>query len=194
MSMPYSVIYCDKCDYRGASHVMWGLFKYRFDDGHETYMDRLLGWCSDCKSVRPVEDLPHPAVIDRKLIEARDHLRQLTANVAWNWVASALSRERRSEVRKLREKEADWTHIQRMMTLRAAPPRCLQCGSTSTMPLPLRVEGSNRYDYGIGMAHPGCGGALHVRDSGGTRLAIRGKTRIYSPNGELIDELADDRD
>lgn len=192
MSMPYSIIYCDGCDYRGASHVMWGLFKYRFDDGHESYMERLLGWCSDCESVRPVEALPHPAVIERELIQVRERLHELTSNGIWSWAASALSRQRKAEVRELRTREADLAHMQEMMVSRTASPRCLRCGSTSTVPVPIRVQDHRRYDYAVGMAHPGCGGALRVCDSGGTRLAIATKLRVYTQEGELISATAED--
>lgn len=189
MSMPYSVIYCDSCDYRCASHVLWGIFRYRFDDGHESYMERLLGWCTDCESVCPVEDLPHSAVLDRQLAEVREQLGRLASNVVWGWAASVFSRKRKSEIHELREREADLTHVQQMLASRVAPPRCLRCASTSTAPLPLRVPGSKQYDYALGTPHPGCGGVLRVRDSGGTRLAIARRARIYSPEGELINAV-----
>ena len=191
MSMPHSVIYCDGCDYRGGTLTLWGLFKYRFDDGHELHVERTIGWCSDCKGTRPIEVLPHSAAIERELGEDRERIRELTAHGLKSWVASVLSRRRRAEIQRLRDKENDLTHVQHLLTSRTSPPHCLRCGSTSVVSLPVRVDDRTRYDYDLGMRHPDCGGSLRCRDSGGTRFAIAHKLKVYSTEGQLLSETTD---
>lgn len=194
MSMPHSVIYCDGCDYRGGTLTLWGLFKYRFDDGHEFHVKRMLGWCSGCKGARPIEVLPHSAVTERELADVRERIGVLTAHGLKSWLASALSRRRRAEIQRLRDKENDLKHVQHMLTSRTSPPRCLRCGSTSVVSLPVRVDDRARYDYDLGMRHPDCGGSLHCRDSGGTRFAIASKLKVYSSEGELISATSEGQD
>ncbi|MSP50471.1 MAG: hypothetical protein EXQ95_14250 [Alphaproteobacteria bacterium] len=145
MSMPYSIIYCDECVYRGASFVTWGLFKYRFDDGHESYMDRVLGWCVDCDGVRAIEDLPDPAILEGDLGAVRNRLTELDGNGVLSWLASALSRKRKEEIRELREREADLTHLNATIAKRKAHARCLDCGSERTAPIPVIPREGKRY-------------------------------------------------
>lgn len=185
MSMPHSIIYCDSCDYRGMSYVVWGLFKYRFDDWHESAVRRELGWCTDCASVRPMESLPHPAVLERELTEVRGRLQPLRTDRFWSRVAAVVSRKRRSEIQSLRDRESDLLHQQAMIASRTSPARCLRCGSTAVTPMAVRVCGNKAFDEDAGMSHPGCGGALRVRNAE-VRLHLSHKLQRYTPEGELI--------
>ena len=186
MSMPYSVVYCDRCSYRGATFIMWGIFRYRFDDGHETYIDRMLGWCSGCGGVQPIERLPNRAEIEKELDATRRRLRKLNPTGLIGRLTLMISRRRHEEVGQLRERERDLEHLSLMVASRTASARCLECSSVSVSPMPISPHEEKHYDHPIGVVHPGCDGALRIRDSGGSRLAFAFEPRVYDLDGRPI--------
>ena len=71
MSLPFAMIYCDRCESVWASLVTWGFFRYRLPDGVEVPVKREIGWCHGCNRVAAIEDLRTDAQIasDRNEIE-----------------------------------------------------------------------------------------------------------------------------
>src|SRR3989304_4989566 len=68
MSIATDSSYCDSCDFRAGSAVIWGDFIYRLQGGEEISLNRTFGWCHSCASVEPIEDLsdkPNEDLSDR---------------------------------------------------------------------------------------------------------------------------------
>ncbi|WP_129433876.1 hypothetical protein [Roseovarius sp. A46] len=68
------------------------------------------------------------------------------------------------------------------------PPVCLDCGSTDIEPLkvPEGVGFKTDVPVDLGIGHPGCDGRLMVEGSGGMRIALRPKTKVYDIYGQLL--------
>ena len=81
MSMPFLVFSCSRCDFTGASTVVWGEFLYAASP-EPVALERELGWCSACAGLAPVEVLPTPDRIDRLRSEIGRHHRRVEAATA----------------------------------------------------------------------------------------------------------------
>ena len=58
MSVPYSIIQCDECNYSATSSVLHGIFIWRDEMGNECNIERDLGICLNCADVVAIEELP----------------------------------------------------------------------------------------------------------------------------------------
>ena len=207
MSMPFLVFSCSRCDFTGASTVVWGEFLYAASP-EPVALERDLGWCSACAGLAPVEVLPTPDRIDRLRSEIGRHQRRVEAATAraraqQPWLDRLLRREpplprhvteaqrrRKCLLSQLAEEEARLA----LLKDRRSPARCLKCGSTACELLPPSVHPiGNPEDPGfpvrIEMRHPGCGGELEVAHSG-VRIVLELSQRTYDVEGRLVEEAA----
>lgn len=57
MSIPIQTIACTGCSDRWSSAMLLGQWDYKLPSGALLSIRRAIGWCSDCQSLKPVEDL-----------------------------------------------------------------------------------------------------------------------------------------
>ena len=62
MSMPFLIISCTSCDFKGTSMALWGRFSYE-DSAEPIPLERQLAWCAKCNGLVPLEVLPTEASI-----------------------------------------------------------------------------------------------------------------------------------
>ncbi|WP_293392119.1 hypothetical protein [Nevskia sp.] len=206
MSMPFVIYTCTACNFRGAEHVVWGRFHYRTSKG-EINLERQLGWCDDCGTLAPIEQLPtrerlaaNRALIDEyklRLTELRES--EKSGRPLWMRLLGfkRLSPDRLKLREGLREVEENQIELRRRantLSERRAGPRCLICSSESvrTVPqpsMPSEYESVDLYEViPVDMQHPGCTGQLMACNSE-FRLNMRLLKRIYDPEGRLLDTL-----
>jgi hypothetical protein len=193
MSMPFSVIKCESCEKKWATHMLWDMLEYLLPDGNLFGISRTIAWCNDCNDLSPVEDLPDEDELEERLSEASSELtkqQQLRPNIPV---------EHRSFFG-LKKKQI-WPNeghieffenaVQRIKTAmylqkqRRTGSKCLRCGS-----LDIHEEGlwdKKQKEYRQDMIHPGCGGRIKVEDSG-YRVALSAKHRIYDTEGNFLRE------
>jgi len=198
MSLPFAMIYCDRCESLWASLVTWGFFRYRLPDGVEVPIERRIGWCHACNGVAAIEDLR----TDAEIAADRDETEQVATEQRLA-AAKPLGFRERLLRRLLGGGRADHNvrayavpepreHPRRaeILARRTSPPRCLACGSTHNLVLSwpaddlLPSHGALGVD--LGTEHPGCGGALRVKNSG-FRVSPAFRPRLYDPEGQSLD-------
>jgi putative ABC transport system substrate-binding protein len=62
MSMPFLIISCTSCDFKGTSMALWGRFSYT-DSAEPIPLRRQLAWCAACNGLVSLEVLPTEASI-----------------------------------------------------------------------------------------------------------------------------------
>lgn len=180
MSMPFSIIRCEQCSQKWASHSAYGGFLYELPDGRRAWAKRTLAWCEGCQGFAPVEMLPEPQ-------ELEEELSTMTAKLE---EASILVEKRIFgflKVMKPANEDAVDTYTKCVVEaqaaidwrkLRKSKPRCLSCGSQDVYQ--ESVWDSNKI-------HPGCGGKLIIEDSG-YRISLHHTDRIYDVDGNFLRE------
>ena len=186
MSMPYEVIYCDQCQASWATFCVWGHFAYRLPNGDEVHVNRRLGWCTDCGSIRAIEELPSPEQLADEMSSAvRRHEDAQPKTLAERLFG--VSRRTNLEHRTAAKQMRDANNLLKVLDLRTSGPRCLECGSTENFALPwppiTSTFSGRKFDVPLGANHPECGGNLRVKDSGGTSVALIFRPRIYDCEG-----------
>jgi len=185
--MPYGEIYCDRCDFQGTTTVLWGSFKYQFEDGTSAYIERKLGWCSDCNDIRPVEVLPEYDSVNDELEKYRRLLDAERSRGIIGSIHRKMSSRARYHFEHLQESERGMANLLRLAATRRSAPKCLHCSSEDVAEIDMPKYGSDPFDWSLDFLHPGCGGNLRVKDSGGMRISIGNRTMLYSPEGIRLD-------
>ncbi|MBC8136131.1 MAG: hypothetical protein H8F28_09620, partial [Fibrella sp.] len=111
-----------------------------------------LVWCLDCRALRSAEELPTAESFERR-IEA---LRQNRLEEYEIEIVQAIG-----EAEWIAEKLAEATAGLRWRRERCSPPRCLECGSTDFVPIPMLFDDEEMEHF----IHPDCGGNL-IRTGG----------------------------
>lgn len=169
MSMAAAILYCDACDSRWSSAVLWGHFVYSLPGGQEISIDRVWGWCDCCRSFEPIERLPSdkPTTIAGRLLH--------------------FARRNHPGNDELMAKK-------QLMRMRTEPPKCLSCGSQDVTyfewpRFPLgRISPASAVDapnVSTGQSHPGCDGKLWLTYSR-FRFIMKMEQRFYDGNGNLL--------
>lgn len=193
MSLPISIITCDKCGEHWGSNTVWGLHKYQFPDGRQSWMDLTFSWCHDCLSFQAIEVLPTKDVLLAKHRKEQDQLVAVeTAMQGWGKGMHGWWRRRFASTRENRTRQDRLARAQREVdvveaslawhALRRSPPRCLTCGMTAIEYVewrqPERLQA---------FPHPGCGGNFTVSKTEHRIIPIR-RIRIYDVEGYLLEE------
>lgn len=172
MSIPFLIITCTACDFRGSSFATTGRFLCSHN-GQTFQLERYLGLCLDCNKIVAIEDLSDAETMERarsiratytgqplfRLLE-RDHAKYLASQVGFEVLEEVLARDRR--------------------------PVCLECGKSAVRPID-RPEGVNsKAPVSLNIGHPWCAGKLQIQGSGSLRIGVRAKTYVYNIFGQMI--------
>lgn len=186
MSMPYTIIECDTCDFTTSNTVTWGRFAYSLGD-RELDCNRQLGWCDDCETAVAMEDFSigdYLAKIRKLLDITRDRqsswfsrLRNLLTPNSWGQVNYWVQ-----------EIEEQISLIDFAMD-RSGTERCLRCGSRCVSSIVLPQMTYDRSPISTAREHPGCGGMLLAKPSDGRLIMAFVTKRIYSEEGTFIGEI-----
>ncbi|MET4694393.1 hypothetical protein V5J35_004483 [Endozoicomonas sp. NE40] len=71
MSMPSINLHCSHCDFRSCTTLLWGRFKYVYEEG-ECNLDRQVAWCYQCEKLVPCESFDDSQEILEKINKAVD--------------------------------------------------------------------------------------------------------------------------
>ena len=187
-SITYS---CDSCDQRVNSSLLWGDYHYACD-GHRVHLKRMFGWCESCRSVTAIEDFSDEAQLRAEISEAESELEKLDSfgkRLLRSFIGVGRSDLRYQETRRLE------LNLRLDIVLRRAnDERCLSCGSHDVGRLQLEtrlvydpMKGVNQGEEPTGCIHPSCGGEF-IAQADFLRIHIWIPTRLYSPDGDLIEE------
>lgn len=184
MSVPYRIVTCTDCNVQEDSLILNGYFVWRDNQNREASLDRELGICRDCCTVTPIERLPDRDEFD----EAEE------AFLAGFWRKRSLRRKiyrsfwRPSLIQKALDPASGFEVLRQVMALHRGPV-CLACGSpdVSTMPIPYGHDTASEEPVPTGTIHPGCGGELLVRGSGGERVAVMIYKNVYDIHGQFVE-------
>ena len=182
MSIPFLTFTCDRCDYHSSSFVTFGEFLWNYD-GQTFNFDRQLGLCQDCKVIVAMEKLPDADVMDR------------AKEIHSTYTGPRLFRFQVKDEAKYLASQEGFEVLERVMELQRSPV-CLQCGGSDVQPLvlPELPDGAKRTDMALtplGVKHPGCGGQLQVKGSGGLRLGVNPVTHCFDIYGRALETPQD---
>lgn len=172
MSIPFLVITCTACDFRGSSLATTGRFLWNHK-GQIFQFERRLGLCLDCNKIVAIDDLPDAETMERartirKTYSGQPLIRSLEQDYA-KYLASQVGFEVLEEVLALDRR-----------------PVCLECGKIAVRPINRPDGVNNEAPVSLNIGHPWCAGTLQVQGSGGLRINIRAKTNAYSIYGQII--------
>lgn len=182
MSIPFLTFTCDSCDYRSSSFVTFGEFLWNYE-GQTFNFDRQLGLCQDCEAVVAMEDLPDGDTMDR------------AKEIHSNYTGPRLFWLQEKDKAKCLASQEGFEVLERVMELNR-PPVCLKCGGSDVQPLvlPEVPDAASRTDLALtplGVKHPGCGGNLQVKGSGGLRISLNPVTYYFGIDGKAFATLND---
>jgi len=180
MSIPFLTFTCDSCDYYSSSFVTFGEFLWNYD-GQTFNFDRQLGLCQDCKEIVAMEKLPDADVMDRA--------RKLHAT----YTGPRLFLFQEKDEAKYLASQEGFNVLERVMGLRR-PPVCLKCGGSDVQPLvlpevPNGAKGTDMARTPLVVKHPGCGGQLQAKGSGGLRISLAPVTYYFGVDGKAFATL-----
>lgn len=182
MSVPYRIISCSGCELSQSSTILNGIFVWRDSNYRERDIDRELAVCRGCGDIVPKEKFPkqdlfqkakeiyHSGALKRKWLGALRRQDDFTPSI----IEDAISHDEGFEV------------LEAVMNLKRRPG-CLFCGSAdvSAISIPDNLDMLGEDVHRTSTLHPGCGGELLMRGSGGRRIAMRLYKRIYDIHGTL---------
>lgn len=173
MSIMFTGYKCTHCDFDGAD-VTPNLCYYLIGD-LRIPMEKSLGWCYNCRSLRSVEVLPNAedeAVLEHRLVDLQAELAQLMDAPLppgrwWQRKARGLAERRarlselKSRVARMEEHLADNRLLREVLSKREGKGRCLTCQSEDNQLLPPHEVSYYESDpVKVGFNHPGCEGEL----------------------------------
>jgi hypothetical protein len=199
--MSVETINCTVCDFHSASSVVWGRFAYELQGGESISLRRCLGWCSDCKSLRAIENLTKDS-LRKATTELKAKVATLTNNIEnANRGLSAFFGFAKTRIRRLardrdfyQTKLLEATLYRGVLESRRSSARCLYCGTDKVISVELPDAPKNGSQLVTQFVHPECGGHLVVFDDG-FRLALSFPVvRIYDSEGIFVREQEDGSD
>ena len=189
MSVADTEIWCESCGFRSGSGRIWGFFiyiyRYGSPDSHETYVNRVAGWCQRCANIEAIEDLTASVRLAEDLGRKIANLQRISRSLLYRLFGFGESHL--NEIRAgIHRDEKELRLLAVLFHRRTAPPRCLKCGSVEVRPiyLPDPREGEV---LELNTRHPGCGGRLLAMKSS-IRLNVRLLRRIYDEEGNFLGE------
>jgi hypothetical protein len=201
------IVTCSKCAFKAEDFCCFGIFEYIDDNGNLFTIDRITGFCRECRTIRPVETLQVPAYISEKTREKVMSLeekknRYTTAkkrNVFRRFLDCESLKKYEQTIerffRELAELETQLRDYQMFYSsVQIRKPCCLICNSTNCTPFSVSNTISSSKQFHptsdieiLSPAHPDCGGTLS-RYYTGTHYSLIPFRRTYNKNGKLIFE------
>jgi hypothetical protein len=168
-------IRCRGCDFEGVITYRGITLRYHLPTGDIITGHRDRGWCYNCENNRDIEQRFDAGDIDEKLQE----LRQTKPRGLFASLFGIGSQENERDQETIKNLQMA-LHLAKT---RKSPPRCLTCGSDSTVPLEF---GSNGLSTSF-IHH--CGERLYVlpADQNAPRISFRPLELDLDPEGNLLD-------
>jgi hypothetical protein len=188
---------CSLCTFSASESCMWGNFEYELSDGTRIPLLRSLGWCHDCKSATPIEQLtpikkeltdvlgrPRNSAFELKLEldRAKSRLRNI-----FGFGKAAIDRLT-SDLEYTIKEEHENTLYNNLIESRLGSPRCLICSKRDVLSLRLPSISEGAPAKTTGFIHPECGGELLAENSGFRISKTFRSVRIYDPEGVFLRE------
>ncbi len=174
MTFPSHLYQCSECQRTFTSDDTAGHFSYQAADGFRFPLKQRSGWCFDCDSHVPVEDLR-----TEDLLQEIVSLHQQVPKDAGFF--KSLSSSYKHDKKLLTDQ---LTRLEKRLDLiktRQSPPKCLSCGGGHIS----LVEGAGPSCY-----YPGCKGTLQEQGDP-LHLSLEFDHRIYDLEGLLIQVIED---
>ncbi|NOH79499.1 hypothetical protein F0231_07060 [Vibrio sp. RE86] len=182
MSVPSTILTCDRCGFSSSTSRGSGNYKYLIE-GKEVYVSKMLGWCQDCNNFQAIEhfDADRPW---NEIIECREEIERLKSRyLPW---------KNRRYIRYQQDTIEQNTQLLYVFAKRKGSEKCLTCGSQKIIPFDgdcsLKLD-AEAYVYTgekpTGFKHPGCGGEF-VATPAEVRLSLRRATVYYDIAGNKL--------
>lgn len=204
MSMTSLSFRCNQCEFAASSMVGWGSFLYK-DGMHEMAIDRALGWCEDCSTIKPIEMLPTPERINcaeqayqelelkfsvyyKRLANERSFV---SKTLRLKPVLPAFLSDMQLELDYLQSSMNDMRKLAVFLTGRKSAARCLSCASHRVSVLPKFDYPEEAEDYEEDKAiyvldHPHCGGEIKAYQPS-IRFMLKMCDHFYDREGLLLE-------
>ena len=191
------VIYCDRCDFAARTSAMEGDFSYLLADGEVTWVRSRLGWCFECRTLRPTEDVDVArqetklAALTQELADIDRRVKELASGP--HGIHGRRDRREMESLLRLDHSDCTWRQGSLLRHLsfcrsRQAPARCLLCGSTNITDVDqFWNDGRTEYPRRLAFRHPECGGDFWVKPSE-TPSVSSDLISYYTPEGVFIRE------
>jgi hypothetical protein len=146
--------------------VLWSAFiDYRLADGSKLHILQQPAWCRACRRFVVAEEVPAVEALEEEIARYRsadpDTIRK------WAFISNGAP---------VAERIAELLRYVEWRKGRQSPPRCLECGTASPVPVPMDGE----------FSHPGTGERVVVGSSGFADTAPWHAE--FSPEGEQLAE------
>lgn len=210
MSIAYETIGCTNCDYEVGSHILWGESVYEMQILGTVRIKKRLGWCDDCATLVPLEDL-RPRKLDSN--KATDNnLNGIVADIAkkhtqlhQNLIGIKLITSKTQRQEFLRQsnalgavvcelqaclcRSAEEERFNNVITTRKSQAKCLNCSSSKIFFCDLLNPTADSELIKLDYVHPNCGGKFTVLPNR-NRAAIKfTQIRINSSEGIFLREV-----
>lgn len=189
MSYPVTMYFCTACDFQQGDVCTWGYREYVLEDGVCIPASWKVGWCDVCGGLAAVEDLS-PNQRYQEIDAAQQALAEQTCSRSLSELTDAELSARQSYMGRIDNAR----NSLKMLSARTSPPRCMSCLSTQVkLPEHLTDLGDNRVAQSPAkrvFLHPNCGGEIQSRIVDDFRIALRHRTRWFTPEGLLIETVS----
>jgi hypothetical protein len=161
------------------------------EEGRRCWVSIEVGWCFECEKVRPLEVITPLSELEPPVpeIAAPEPVgpRSISDGIRSWWSGLFKDPTIQQHQDKLEQERVKAELLYRVAQL-GRKPVCLTCGSENIhfFEKPDFETRGPRYDISLGLRHPGCGGELRQRDSGGMRMAPVEPKFLYDLNGQRI--------
>lgn len=177
MSIPFLSITCTSCSFRGSSLATVGRFQWS-DQGQVFNFDRQLGLCLDCNGIVAIEKFPDAQIMKR------------ARRIRPAYVARLLFRLLETDQVKYLASQKGFDVLERVLALKRQPV-CLECGTSAVRPIIIPKGVNSDAAVATDLGHPWCAGKLQIQASGGMRIGLKQRTRIYDIYGRLTSTIED---
>ena len=195
MSVEIGQIKCDRCDFKASTSVIWGRYAYELPDGIRINLNRRYGWCCDCKTIAPVEDLRYldfskdtGGTLSESLLEYESEIKRLGKGIIGRLgFNKGRIKYIEEKIKVVRDRHREITANNNLVKSRIGKPRCLKCSGRkiSYLDLPEKEECTQQF-IPTGFIHPGCNGQIMIGYFG-FRIAMSfNEIHIYDSEGVYL--------
>lgn len=195
MSLPVISFSCDRCGFTSSNMVFWGRFYYQIGNGRYIHVERCAGWCFDCQTFAPIEELNQEKAMNelqrvkKELWKHQEQLGKIESykiGIISRWFTSSKKLEAlRTKVGYLQINVSSALSYVNLINSRKSPARCLRCCQSNITPFVMPPVEDNPGKHLTGFIHPNCGGNI-IAENSNTRIAMKYKTCIYSIEGNFL--------
>lgn len=188
MSMTYYIFECTACHMTEYSYKSWGYFEYRIPEDLSSPVDRSMGVCRDCRTVVPLERLPSLDDVLRRKVSAEEALKRLSPHrfSPRRWIKLSQSDQK---MRDYLVQDLKKISVIEKISMNGRLPVCLMCGSYDAyyLNIPSSCDRTRSDAWHTNGIHPGCGGRIAARGSGGMRIRLAHRViRTYDEEGQFL--------